>query len=665
VIAAATFVAYIPILDAGFIWDDDDYVTHNPEIRTAAGLKRIWLEPRSLPQYYPLVHTTYWIEYQLWELAPLGYHLTNILLHASSAVLLFYILRKIGVSVALVAAAVFALHPVHVETVAWIAERKNTLAGLFFFSALIAWMRWRPIVEHETPRSGSARFYWLSLVLFCCALFSKTVTCSLPAMILLLIWWKRGRIGGRDIKATLPFFAAGIVMAMATVVLEKEHVLAEGVAWDFSIAERCLIAGRALWFYATKLVLPVDLCFNYSRWEIDSGAAWQYLFPAAVLVVGAVLFLCRRHLGRGPLVAVLVFCGNLVPALGFFNVYPMTYSFVADHFQYLASASLIVLACGLGASVIQRLAPESKRIGIVAAGVLLALLGTLTWNQGHVYHDLENLWTDTLAKNPSSWLALGNLGGQRVDQGRLAEARPLLEEAVRIHHDNPYAHNNLGIVFAEARDFAAARRHLETALRQREAYPQVHNNLGALLWSEGDLGGAEKSFTRALEIEPRYADALRNLAELLVAKGEGENALPCLEAAVELNPRNLNLRLELAGMLRIAQRGDEALPHYIAALRLQPGHRAALACVGGLLADIPNTEGDPAFPAQQATNICRSIPYQLPVVLDALAANLAAAHRLSEAVATEEAAVELAARAGSAEELTIFQERLETYKRHR
>jgi hypothetical protein len=338
VLVAAVLFAYGSSLHNGFIWDDPEYVINNATLRTLDGLSRIWFEPGATPQYYPMVFTGFWIEYHLWGLDTFGYHLVNVLLHGLNAVLLFLLCRRLAVPGAWVVALLFALHPVQVESVAWITERKNVLSLFFYLSAFLVYFhpdRSQP--GSSQPWSSRPWYlrpgYFLALALFLFALWSKTVTCTLPAAMLLVLWWKKPRLGRQEIVPLLPFFVMGLVLAFVTVWMEKTHVGAQGEAWSLGLGGRCLLAGRIPWFYAWKLVAPVDLAFIYHRWSVDPGVAWQYLFPAAL--VGGVLFLwlMRRRLGKGPLVAVLIFVGSLVPALGFFNVYPMRFSYVAIIFS--------------------------------------------------------------------------------------------------------------------------------------------------------------------------------------------------------------------------------------------------------------------------------------------------------------------------------------------
>jgi len=364
----AIFVVYIPAINGGYIWDDDAHVLNNQHLRSLNGLKKIWLDVGATQQYYPMVYSIFWLEYHLWELNPLGYHLVNVLVHAANAFLLWLVLRRLQISGALLIAAVFALHPVQVESVAWITEHKNTVSGFFYLFSVLICIRFFKLdvattnqhPSHNTDllksnnKKRSWKLYLLCLLLFVCALLSKTVTCTMPAVLLLLLWWKRRRIGLNDFFLLAPFFLLSTVFGLMTTWVEKHYVGAIGEEWTLPVIDRFLVAGRALWFYAGKLLWPQKPTFIYPRWEISSAIWWQYLFPLTAVTAIIVLWLLRRRLGKAPLVAVLFFAGTLFPALGFFNVYPHKFSFVADHFQYLASIGLIALGVSAAMQIFSR-----------------------------------------------------------------------------------------------------------------------------------------------------------------------------------------------------------------------------------------------------------------------------------------------------------------------
>lgn len=540
-----TLLFYLPALFNGYIWDDDNYVLNNLTLRTWDGLRQMWLEPRSIPQYYPLVHSTFWIEYQLWELRPFGYHLVNVLFHAGAAIALWRVLRHLQVPGAWIGAALFALHPVQVESVAWITERKNVLSGLFYFLGLLAYLRF-----DEDGEPHRWRWYGGCLLFYVAALLSKTVTCSLPAALVLIIWWRRqlGWPDWRRLLPLLPFFIVGVPMALMTVMLEKHHVGAMGEEWDFTLVERGLIAGRVLWFYLGKLIWPEPLMFIYPRWEIDQGIWWLYLFPLAFGALLVVLWWQRQKLGRGPLVAVLIFAGTLVPALGFFNVYPMRYSFVADHFQYLATypiLALIAAAAVLGARRVQR---PGLMTG-VGAGIML-LLGLLTVRHSLAFQDSEALWRDVISKNSNAWIAHNNLGLIYQAKGQHEQAITRFKTALVLDEDHEYAHLNLALSYEAMGRVEEARRHYQRGLERNQWNPEAINVVGGFFARQRQWEQARICYERALQLRPDNVPIMRNLAQVLVEGGQHREALPHVERGLDL-ARRTGQPAEAASLERI------------------------------------------------------------------------------------------------------------------
>jgi tetratricopeptide (TPR) repeat protein len=566
-----TLLAYVPAMQGGFIWDDDSYVTENQTLRSLEGLEKIWVQPNSTPQYYPLVFSSFWLEYKLWGLNPTGYHLVNILLHALSALLLYRLLVYLNVPGAWLAAAVFALHPVHVESVAWVAERKNVLSGFFYFSSAFCLFRFFGLAG-EGEKKSNLWWYAAGLLLFACALLSKTVTSTLPAAMLLVLWWKRGSVKGRELAALAPFFALGLAMGLATAWLEKHHVGAMGSQWDLSLVESFLVAGHALWFYLGKLVWPRELIFNYPRWQVDASIWWQYLYPAGVVLVVVILWLYRKRLGRGPLVGVLFFCGTLFPALGFLDVYPFRYSYVADHFQYLASVGLIVLLVGLISKAVSR---WDRRITSFLALPVLLLLGWQTWHQGYVYRDVKTLWSDTIKKNPLSWMAHNNLGAVLADEGRVGEALSHYSRALQLNASHPEIHNNLANILVKLGKFHEAETHYLRALQIEPEYVKAHNNLGNLLAAQGRLDEAIAHYSEALRLRPDYAEAHSNLGNVLASQGKFREAVDQYSEALRIKPDNAQTHYNLGNTLAIMGRLEEAIDQYTEALRLKPDYSAA------------------------------------------------------------------------------------------
>jgi tetratricopeptide (TPR) repeat protein len=555
----STCLVYLPALRCGFIWDDDSYLVDNRTVQTWDGLNRIWFDRRANQQYYPLVSSTFWIEYRLWGLNPAGYHLVNVALHATTTVLLWRLLVALDVPGAWLAAAVFGVHPVHVESVAWITERKNVLSGLCYVLAmglalpLIGFSRGSP-----SRRSSIAR-YLIATLVFAGALLSKSVTCTLPAACLLIIYWKRGGITWRDVGMMLPWFILGATAGLQTAWLERIHVRAAGPAFSWTPLERCWIAGNALWFYFIKLLWPHPLIFSYPRWSIDVHRWTGWIAPAGAVLLPVGLWLARGRIGRGPLVATLFFGGTLLPALGFFNVYPMRYSFVADHFQYLASLGPIILAVGGVTAVCARWPSRMPWSSLGWVAVLL-LLGATTWHQQASYRDPESLWSDVLAKNPASYLAHIHLGKIRASQGRYAEATDHFRAAIALEADNSEAHidfRNLGLSLVRQGKIVEARESFTEAVRRDPGDWAALHELAMIAGRQLRHREAAGLFRRVLSIRPDEPLVRVNLGHALEADGDLDAAIAEYRKALALRPGLVEARSALARALARGQRFHE------------------------------------------------------------------------------------------------------------
>ncbi len=563
-------VAYSSVFPAGFVWDDDVYVVENANLEDWAGLRRIWLEPQTSPQYYPLVFTSFWVEHQAFSTGPRPAHLVNIGLHALNALLLWAVLRRLGLPAAYVIALVFAVHPVHVESVAWITERKNVLSGFFYLASGLVYLSFALDRGSRTPpaRRRLAGLYVAALVLFLCALLSKTVTATLPVALLLVLWWQREKVTKADVVAIVPFLALGLAMGLITAWLEVHHVGAMGEAWNLSPAERVVLAGRAIWFYARTLVWPHPLVFIYPKWSVDPQILLHYVPVAGVVAVVAAAWHARHQMGRGPLVGVLFFLVSLFPALGFFNVYPMRYSWVADHFQYLASIGVIALVVGAVDGAARRTRWPVLRV--VAAAGAVAVLVPVAWQAGWKYRDLETLWLDTIAKNDTAWIAYSNLGNVRMQQERFAEARALFVQALRVKPDLAEAQNNLGTAWFRGGDLERAVEHHARAVALMPHYAEAHNNLGVDLVNQGKYAEALGHYDQALRIDPGYAMAHYNLANALTRLNRVAEAEAHYRDAIRLR-KDFALAHYYLGLSLLAHgRKAEAGGHLDEAFRLMP-----------------------------------------------------------------------------------------------
>jgi tetratricopeptide (TPR) repeat protein len=562
-------------------------------------------------------------------LSPFGYHLVNILLHATAVLLLWRVLLRLQVPGAWLAAAMFAVHPVMVESVAWVTERKNVLSMSLVLGSILCYLRFAfPEIRasRETREAKPTAWYAASLVLFALALTAKTVVVTLPPVLLVIQWWKRGKIERRDWLAVAPYFLLSIALGSITTWMETYHLGARGKEWSLTPLERLLLAGRALWFYATTLVWPHPLAFFYPRFTIDTHAWWQYLFPIAAIAVPAVLWLLRDRISRGPLAAVLIYTGVLMPMLGFFNIYYAMYAQVSDHFQYHACVALFALAAAGISAAAARLHPSNRAIGSAAIAALLIVLAAISFRQTYIYHDLETLYRDTIAKNPRGTIAYSNLGVYLNAQGQNDEAIALAREVLALDPDDPIGHANLSFfLLTHGNRYGLQpdeldeiidhlRRALSTAQDAWGTIPneaRIRTQLATALLRQGTSDGVKpekiaeviEQSSAALKVEPTYVDAELNLALALATIGRAAEAVAHAQRALDLDPQNaeplhrtlgpaLSAEAHNARAGAFAAQGAwrEAADEYSAAVALRPEFDRALNNLGVMMMKLGDTE---------------------------------------------------------------------------
>jgi tetratricopeptide (TPR) repeat protein len=623
-LVALLVAVYSPALQGDFIWDDDVYISENRLLREPGSLWRIWFTTGFESQYFPLTITVFHAGYQLWGLNTLGYHLVNVAVHALNSLLVWRLLAHLGVVGAGVAAAIFALHPVQVETVAWMTELKNVLSTTFYLLAVGAYVRF--------DDGSRLRWYLLAFALFVLGLLSKTVVCTLPGALLVLRWWRRKPIGLSEIALLLPFFVVGVGMGLFVAWYETSHIGTIGPEFQLSVADRFLIAGRALWFYLGKLAFPTSLAFSYPRWQLDPADPRQWAWLVNAILVALVLWLGRERLGRAPAAGLAFFAVTLSPMLGFVDYYTMRYSFVADHYQYVACLGPIALVAAAGSALVVRhgrsVRPARRVAGLVIAGLVLAALAGLSWRHAGSYRDRETLWRATIANNAGSWMAHNNLGNVLVDQGHLDEALNHYETARRLNpvYSDPYS--NIAGVYTRRGRFEEAIELFQHAIALEPGAADFHYNLGIALTKAGRNDEAIATFEHALELVPTHPEAHNNLANLLAERGEHDEALAHYRAAARQAPEDPAYRENAADTL--AALGDQrgAVAEYRAALRLAPEEPTVHIGLAGALAALGDTTGAIAH-YEKALALSPDAPeahYNLGL-------QLAAAGRLEEAAA--------------------------------
>ncbi len=570
-IVALTLVIYAPSMKGGLLWDDDLYLSNNPTVKSPDGIARIWTEPFSSPSPYPLVFTALWIEYHLWGLDTLGYHLVNVLLHSANSILLGLILSRLAVPGAALSAVIFAFHPVHVESVAWITELKDTLSGTFYFLSIWFWLMFI-----ESKRRSH---YALTALLYLGAMLSKTVTATLPAILLLIAWWKEPENWKCRIRFAVPLLGFAVALGTATVWWERSHLGASGEKFHFSILQRCLIAGRVPWFYTAKLLWPAPLMTIYPRWELALSMRTIF-FPIATFLSLVAAWLLRGRLGRGVLSAGMFFLITIAPASGFFNFTTMLYSFAADHYQYLAGAGWIALVGACFARTENRIRGPSCRLLRWVFLLLAAGLAGASWTTSEDYKDLKSLFSDTLSKNPKAWVAHYNVGWALSEEGNLEEAIRHYSSAIELRPDYAKALNNLGEILLRQTKNSEARDYFSRALAAKPNYAEAMNNMGSAWLHEGNRDQASDWFHRAIQTAPQFADAHFNLGLLCSDEGKLDEAIESLSLAVQWKPGDAEALNALGSALGRRGKSSESAEYFYRAIRLKPDFAEAIFNLG-------------------------------------------------------------------------------------
>jgi tetratricopeptide (TPR) repeat protein len=633
-IVLLTLLVYVPAMQAGFIWDDDTFLTQNPLIKADDGLWRFWFT-REPPDYFPLTSTLLWLEWRLWGMNPAGYHVVNVLLHAISAVLIWRVLRQLRVPEAWLAAVIFAVHPVNVESVAWITECKNVLPMALYALTLLLFLKYQ--------ESADRRWYVLSVAAFLLALLAKTSVAMAPFVLLGCAWWLHGRVSRRDLLDSLPFFVLAGLLGLATVWFQYHRAIGEDIVRDDSFPARLACAGWAVWFYLYKALLPWKLSFVYPRWSIDPSNVLSYV-PLLLLAGGlAILWRYRAGWSRPALFAIAYFVVMLFPVLGFFNIYFMRYSLVADHWQYFSIIGIIALAVGLSARACARLQGAARHGRFALAAGIIGLLSVLTWRQAGVYKDLDTLWRDTLAKNPACFMAHNNLGSLLESRGQPSQAMHHYAEALRIKPDFAYAHNNLGSMLAGQGRLDEAIRHYKEALRLKPNYADAHSNFGVALGRQGNLREAIDQYTQALQLRPDHVEARYNLGLALEKQGRIQQAIDQYEQVLRLDPGHVKTHNNLASALIRLGKTDQAITHYRRGMELKPDWPESYNNLAWLLATYHEERfRDGPEAVRLAQRACELTHDELPEFLDTLAAAYAEAGRFDQAIRSARRGIDLA-----------------------
>lgn len=539
VLVALGIFIYGPALNGDWLWDDRDLIADNALIHDPEGLWKIWLQPTVMFDFLPLKISVEWIEWRLFGEDTLGYHLVSVALHLTSAFLLWRLFWKLGLRYAWLGAVLFTVHPLQVESVAWIAELKNTLSLPFFLLAMIAWL--------DYDARGKRIDYALVLVLFLLAMLCKPTMVMFPFVILLYAWWRRGSVGTKDLLASAPFFAISLAVGAATAwflsqTVGEQHVILGGPL------SRIACAGLSIAFYFAKCVLPLDLMTIYPQWKVDPPSPLQFLPWLVIAGVIAFLWNKRATWGRPALLGLGFFLINLVPFIGFTAGSYMNYTWVMDHLVYIPMIGLIGLAIAAAQHASSQLPASARPAPAYALGAITLAWTLISHETAGSYTSLEALWGHNVVMNPGGALPHNDLGVAYARQGRTAEAQEQFRIAAQLDPRYTDAHHNLGIMLLQAGNAAGALPELEAAVRLNPSDSGTCFDLGVALATVGREDDAIAAYQRTIELNPGHLAAYANLAATLANKHRLDEAIAITEAGLKIDPNNATLQNNLAAL---------------------------------------------------------------------------------------------------------------------
>jgi protein O-mannosyl-transferase len=560
-LATATLAVYSPVRSHEFVrYDDDTYVTQNPAVRAGLswqGLRWAFTSDRAA-NWHPLTWLSHMLDCQMFGVRSSAHHLVNVLFHVANSLLLLIVLRRLTHALwpSAFVAGLFALHPLHVESVAWVAERKDVLSTLFWLLATWAYARY---VERQTRGR-----YLATLALFTLGLLAKPMLVTLPVVLLLLDFWPMRRLTSRaEIRRALlekvPMLALSAASSVITLVVQQQARAVSSLS-AVPVRERLINSVCAYGAYIVKLVWPADLAVLYPH-PTASLAASAALLTAGTL---AVVYFGRER--RYLLVGWLWYLVTLAPVIGLVQVGAQA---LADRYTYVPAIGLF-LVVSFGAAELVRAVPSRRLVAAGLAAALLVACALLSVAQLAYWQNSETLFGHALAVTKDNPIIAGNYANILSERGRLAEALPYYVEALKTRAHVPGIHANYGITLAALGRFEEAIAQLRVALRLNPSSASVRYNLAVVLAQKGDDDAALEQYQAAVALAPDLSEALCNIGEILVRKGEPQRAVEYFERTLRIEPRDLLARRGLALSLMQAGRTSEAIEQYREALRAQP-----------------------------------------------------------------------------------------------
>ena len=548
IIVLAGLWIYSPAYHGDWLWDDDQLLTANPVVQSGSlqGLGKLWFNPDGA-DFFPLSYTALWAQWPFFKNTPTGYHVTTIVLHVIGSLLLWALLHRMRVPGAWLSGLIFAIHPVAVESVAWVSETKNTLSMPLFLLSCLCW------VVQDEEREGPRRtwFYVLSMAFFLLAMLAKTSMVGLPVLLLLHAWWKRGTVTLQDVIRAAPFFLISIVLGIITIQYQHGRAIGAEKILVGGVASRIATAGMAILFYLAEIVWPVNLLPIYPRWEVDPPKAWQFLAWPVIAAAAAWIWANRGTAdrpgwGRNVLFGLGFFLLMVLPVLGFVTISYMRITWVADHFNYLPMIGVIALIGAAATRWYERSTASAQPLIIAGGAVALAACALLSFRYANAWASEDALWTHTLKTNHDAWQAHNRLGAKKFSRGDIEGGYYHFTQSTRLRPDLGETHNNLGSALSAKGRLDEAIKEFAEACRLTPQVPAMRVNLANALFQAGRFAEASDAFQFLIEKEPNNAALLNNYAVTLYRQGNKDEAIRQFRKALEINPTMKDAREGLA-----------------------------------------------------------------------------------------------------------------------
>jgi Tfp pilus assembly protein PilF len=550
-------IVLFPGLTGDFIWDDYTLLVDNPLIKASDGIFQFFFSSKA-HDYFPLFSASFWIEWRLFGLNPVGYHIITLLFHITNAFLIWLILHRLSIPGSWLAALLFAIHPVNVESAVWISEQKNTLSMFFFLLTIFYYIKF---LENNKTRT-----LVISVFLFLLASLSKTAVVMTPVFLLFLTWWKKGSFSIKDGFKISPFFLLSFVFGLITLWFQHERVIDIDIVRDDSFLSRFIIAGFAFWFYIGKAVFPHDLLFVYPFFKADIASLYSYIPMTLVLVLLlAVLFLKGKYMHHIRLTIWYIFL-MIFPVLGFLNIYFMRYSHVSDHWQYFSIIGIITVICSVGTQIINRI--KIPYSGIVISSIIVMTFSVYSNRQSRIYKNMEVLWQDTITRNPTAWMAHYNLGNICKDRKDFKKALDLYHATIALKPDHYSALNNIGFIYFQNKNLDSAAFYFSQSVKVQPMYYRSHQNLGLCYYEMVRYAESLNEFIQVKKLKPDLKD-IDNVINQVFTIG-----ISFYQNRIQANMKSIDDYINLATLYELSGNKDRAKEYFNEALKNEPGNEA-------------------------------------------------------------------------------------------